>query len=76
MDLFDRLKLILEDELGIDPEEIAEEKSLKEDYGADSMDLYQIFVAMEMEYEIELDADETDHVRTVGDLMQIIRDYT
>ena len=31
--------------------------------------------AMEEEYKIELDTDETDHVSTIGDLMQIIRDY-
>ena len=76
MENYDALKQILEDELGIDADEIVEEKSLKDDYGADSMDLFQIFTAMEMEYDIELDSEETNHVRTVGDLMQIIKDYT
>lgn len=75
-DRFDRLKQILGDELGIDKDEITEEKSLKDDFGADSMDMFQIFVGMEVEYDIELDSDETEHVKTVGDLIQIVRDYT
>ncbi len=75
MEDFDKLYKILEDELGIDAEEISEEKTLKDDLGADSMDLYQIFVAMEVEYDIELDTEETDQVSTVADLMQIVRDY-
>ncbi len=76
MDDFEKLYLILEDALGLDRDEITEDKNLKEDLGADSMDLFQIFVAMEVEYNIELDSDETDPVRTVGDLMQIVREYT
>ena len=75
MDEFLALYEILEDALGLDRDEIQEEKKLREDLGADSVDLFQIYVAMEEEYEIELDTDETEHVSTIGDLMQIIRDY-
>ena len=75
MEEFQALYEILEDALGIDRDEIQEEKKLREDLGADSVDLFQIFVAMEEEYKIELDTDETEHVSTIGDLMQIVRDY-
>ncbi len=75
MEDFQALYDILEDALGIDRDEIQEEKKLREDLGADSVDLFQIFVAMEEEYKIELDTDETEHVSTIGDLMQIVRDY-
>ena len=75
MDDFLALYEILEDTLGIDRDEIQEEKKLREDLGADSVDMFQIYVAMEEEYKIELDTDETEHVSTIGDLMQIIRDY-
>ena len=75
MDDFLALGQILEDALGIDRDEIQEDKKLREDLGADSVDLFQVYVAMEEEYGIELDTDETDHVSTIGDLMQIIRDY-
>ncbi len=75
MDDFTALYEILEDTLGLDRNEIQEEKKLREDLGADSVDMLQIFVAMEEEYKIELDTDETEHVLTIGDLMQIIRDY-
>ena len=75
MDDFLALGQILEDALGIDRDEIQEDKKLREDLGADSVDLFQIYVAMEEEYGIELDTDETDHVSTIGDLMQIIGDY-
>ncbi|MCR5005165.1 MAG: acyl carrier protein [Clostridiales bacterium] len=75
MDDFTALYEILEDTLGLDRNEIQEEKKLREDLGADSVDMFQIFVAMEEEYKIELDTDETEHVSTIGDLMQIIRDY-
>ncbi|MBR2264763.1 MAG: acyl carrier protein [Firmicutes bacterium] len=75
MEDFQALYEILEDALGIDRDEIQEEKKLREDLGADSVDLFQIFVAMEEEYKIELDTDETEHVSTIGDLMQIVRDY-
>lgn len=74
MEDFDKLQEIIAEELNVDMDEITEEKSLIDDFGADSIDLFQILMAIETEFDIEVDNEEAEHIRTVGDVVQLIQE--
>ncbi len=56
------------------PEELKEEMSFADDLGIDSLDLAQIIMAVEDEYDVELDEEVFDSVDTIGDAIALIRD--
>ena len=74
MEDFDKLQEIIAEELNVDTDEVTEEKSLIDDFGADSIDLFQILMAIETEFDIEVDNEEAEHIRTVGDVVQLIQE--
>ena len=64
---------IIAEQLGVDPETINESTSFA-DLGADSFDLFQVISALEEEYEITFDTDDTDKIKTVKDAIDYIND--
>ena len=64
---------IIAEQLGVDPETIDESTSFA-DLGADSFDLFQVISALEEEYEITFDTDDTDKIKTVKDAIDYIND--
>ena len=74
MEDYGKLQEIIAEELNVDMEDVTEEKSLIEDMGADSIDLFQILMAIETEFDIEVDNEEAEHIRTVGDIVQLIQE--
>lgn len=74
MEDYDKLQEIIAGELNVETDEITEEKSLTEDFGADSIDMFQIMMAVEVEFNIEVDNQEAEHIRTVGDIVQLIQE--
>ena len=67
------LKKIIADVLDADPETITEETSFVDDLGADSLDLFQIIMAVEEELNLEVDEDVASGIKTVGDAMELIQ---
>ena len=67
------LKKIVAEQLNIEEESITEETSLKDDLGADSLDLFSIVMAIEETYDIELPAEELNGVATLGELMEYLK---
>lgn len=67
---------IIREQLNIDDVEITEDTSFKDDLGVDSLDLLELVMAIEEEYDIELDPEELEGIQTVGDAMSFIRRYT
>ncbi len=55
-----------------DPEEIKEEMNFVDDLGIDSLDLAQIILSAESEFEVELDDDMMENVKTVGDALKML----
>ena len=74
MEGYEKLQEIIAGELNAEMDEITEEKSLIEDFGADSIDMFQIMMAVEVEFDIEVDNQEAEHIRTVGDIVQLIQE--
>ncbi|MBO4824527.1 MAG: acyl carrier protein, partial [Lachnospiraceae bacterium] len=56
--------------------EITEDTSFKDDLGVDSLDLLELVMAFEEEYNMELDPEELEGIQTVGDVMEFIKKYT
>lgn len=67
----DRLRQILSEQLGINPLEINTDTTI-EDLGVDSLDMVEALMNIEEEFEIEIDTDEAENFKTVGDLLDYI----
>lgn len=70
--MLEKIKEIVSENLGIDSEQITEESSFKDDLGADSLDLFEMVMALEDEYEIEIQTEDLEKIATVGDVISYI----
>lgn len=72
--MLEKLKEIIADQLSIDGADITEESTFKDDLGADSLDLFQLVMALEDEYSVEIPAEDLQNLATVGDVMNYLKD--
>ena len=70
---FDKIKSIISEVLSIDADGITEEPTFVDDLGADSLDIFQIIMAIEEEFEIEIPTEEAEKITTVGDAVEQIK---
>ena len=68
-----KVKSIIADQLGVGEDEIKMESSFIEDLGADSLDIVELVMAMEEEFEIEIPDEEAENIKTVGDAINYIK---
>ena len=61
------------DQLNVDAAEITAETSFKDDLGADSLDLFELVMALEDEYSVEIPAEDLENLATVGDVMNYLK---
>ncbi len=71
--MFERVKEIIEEQLNLDGVEITESSSFKDDLGADSLDLFELVMAFEEEYGIEIPSEDLENIATVGDIMEYMK---
>ncbi len=69
--VFDKIKEIVSEYADVDPEKITLESSL-EDLGMDSLDVVDLFMNIEDEFNIELPEDEMENLKTLGDLVEYV----
>ena len=69
----EKLKEIIAEVLGTDMASITEETTFVDDLGADSLDVFQIIMGVEEEYDIEIDGETAEQIQTVGDAVNTIR---
>ena len=72
----EKLKRIIAEVMSIEVESITEDTSFVDDLGADSLDIFQIIMGMEEEYDIEIDSDTVDGIQTVRGAVEAIRRIT
>ena len=72
--MLEKLKEIIADQLSVDESEIELSTSFKDDLGADSLDLYELVMALEEEYDTEIPAEELADIETVGDVIEYLRE--
>lgn len=70
---FEKLQDIIADVLNVQKEEIKPETTFVDDLGADSLDIFQIIMGIEEEYDIEIDNDEAEKIVTVQDAVDQIK---
>ena len=66
---FEKIKNIIVDVLNVDESTITMETTFIEDLGADSLDVFQIIMALEEEFEIEISNEDAEKIKTVGDVV-------
>lgn len=71
--MLERVIEIIKDQLNLEGIEITEESSFKEDIGADSLDLFELVMAFEEEYGIEIPTEELEDIQTVGDIIEFMK---
>ena len=72
MSVFSELQELVANKLSVDPSEIKPESSFIDDLGADSLDLADLVMAIEEQYEVDFANEDTDQFRTVGDVVAAI----
>ena len=71
--MLEKLKEIIADQLSVDESEIELSTSFKDDLGADSLDLYELVMALEEEYGCEIPADDVAAMATVEDVVNYLK---
>jgi acyl carrier protein len=70
-----KVKSIIADQLGVGEDEIKPESSFIEDLGADSLDIVELVMAMEEEFEVEIPDEEAENIKTVGDAINYVNTH-
>ncbi len=71
--MLERIAGIIREQLNLDNVEITEETSFKDDLDADSLDLFELVMALEDEYSVEIPAEDLENLATVGDVMNYLK---
>lgn len=72
MSTFDRIKKVIVDKLEVDEREVTPQASFVEDLGADSLDVVELIMALEEEFNIEIPDDDAEGIHTVQDAVDYI----
>jgi acyl carrier protein len=72
--IFQKVRKITADQLGIDEKEIKPESKFQDDLGADSLDLVELVMTMEEEFKIEIPDEEAQKITTVGEAVNHIKE--
>lgn len=70
---FEKLKKIIAEVLNVDEEEITTDTTFVDDLGADSLDIFQIIMGLEEEFDIEIPNEQAEKIVTVGDAVEQIK---
>jgi acyl carrier protein len=69
----EKVKKIIEEQLGVEGDKIKENASFIDDLGADSLDIVELVMAMEEEYDIEIPDEDAEKLKTVGDVSTYLK---
>ncbi len=69
----EKLKKVIAEVLSVDPDEITAETTFMDDLGADSLDVFQIIMGLEEEFDIEIPPEKAEKITTVGEAVELIK---
>jgi len=72
--VFDKVKQIISEQFNISEDEVTLSTSFTDDLNADSLDVFQVIMAIEEEFEMEISNDEAENVSTVADVVNYIKE--
>ncbi len=71
---FDRVKAIVVEQLGVDAAQVTPQSKFVEDLGADSLDVVELVLALEEEFDIEIPDEDAEKIQTVRDAINYIQE--
>ncbi len=74
--VFEKIRDILAQQLDLDPETVTMETDIAEDLSADSLDVVEMLMSIEDEFDVEIPDDAIDQLKTVSDVVEYIQDHT
>ena len=72
---FERVKNVIVDQLSVDADEVTLEASFVDDMGADSLDVVELIMGLETEFDIEIPDEDAEKISTVGDAVEYIKSH-
>ena len=72
---FERVKNVIVDQLSVDADEVTLEASFVDDLGADSLDVVELIMGLETEFDIEIPDEDAEMISTVGDAVEYIKSH-
>ena len=73
--VFEKVREILVDQLDVDEAPVTMEASIQNDLGADSLDIVDLVMSLEEEFDCEIPDEEIENIKTVGDIVKYIEDH-
>ena len=73
--MFEKIKELIAEELGADAATITKETTFDEDLGADSLDIVELIMALEEEFDMEIPDADAEKIVTVGDVVEYIKEH-
>ena len=73
--VFEKVREILVDQLDVDEDAVTMEASIQNDLGADSLDIVDLVMSLEEEFDCEIPEEEIENIKTVGDIVKYIEDH-
>lgn len=70
--MFEKLRAYIAEQLNIDEDEIQADTSLRDDLGADSLDLFELAMNLEEEYSLEISVEEMQKIQTLNDVIEYL----
>ena len=74
--VFEKLKDIIVDQLGVEKDDVAMDANIQEDLGADSLDIVDLITTIEDEFELSIPDEAVENIKTVGDIVNYIEANT
>ncbi|MEY8332531.1 acyl carrier protein [Lachnospiraceae bacterium 47-T17] len=71
--MLEKLQAIIAEQLGIEAGDVSADSNFKDDLNADSLDLFEMIMAMEEEFEVEIPSDDLEQLQTVQDVMDYLK---
>ena len=72
--VFDKVKELISEQLDVKADDITEASNIQDDLGADSLDVVDLVMALEDEFDVEIPEDQVENIKTVGDIVKFIED--
>lgn len=74
--VFDKLKEIIMDQLDVEEDEVTMDANIQEDLDADSLDMVDLVMSVEEEFDLKIEDEDVEKIKTVGDIVSFIKAHT